>query len=194
MIKKWLEPVLTLQDKCRGRYRWESFEDMAEWCQTKCPVQCRYDKRYPFKKLYNLPGLGELTETQFEKLRTSTIAFTTIPEYDSSGNEVHRCITAYGLDGAVFVKSFKDGILETTRNEIEAKHFYSDEEADKVLEYLRDTQHPWTIALRDFEGYNSVSACVHYPNENWDNNGNLQPALINKTVLEWYNDRNEEPS
>ena len=109
-----------------------------------------------------------------------------IPDYDNSGRVLHSYFTAYGLHGAVFVKSFNDGVLETTRNEIEAKHFYSDDEADKVLEYIRDTQHPWTIALQDFKGDKSVAACVHYPNYHWGNNGNLQPALMHKTVREWY--------
>ena len=191
MNDAWLEPEQTIQNKCRGRYHWESFGEMAEWCQTKCPVRCRYEKRYPFEDAYFVPGLGKLTKDQFEKLRTCTIAFTMIPDYDDSGREVHWYMTAYGHDGAVFVKGFKDGVLETTRNEIEAKHFYSDDEADKVLEYLRDTQHPWTIALQDFKGNESVSACVHYPNRYWNNNGNLQPSLMHKTVQEW-NEEHEQ--
>lgn len=185
---KWLEPVLTLQDKCIGRYRGKSIEEMVEWCQTKCPVQCRYYKRYPFEEVYVICGIGELTKNQFKNFRTSIIAFTMIPEYDYNGNEKHSYFTAYGYNGAVFVKSFKEGVLETTQNETEAKHFYSDEEADKVLEYLRDVKHPWTIALHDFKGFESICACVHYPNYNWSNNGNLQPALIHKTVQEWCED------
>lgn len=180
---EWTKPRLSLQDKCRGRHRWKSFEEMFEWCQTKCPIQCRYNKRYPFEKTYIVSD-KILTESQFKNFRTSTIAFTMIPEYDSNNNEVHNYFTAYGHRGAVFVKDFKDGILETTRDMKETKHFYSDDEADKVLEYLRDVKHPWTIALHNFKGYESVSACVHYPNYNWNNNGNLQPALINKTVQE----------
>ena len=187
----WLKPEQILQNKCRGRHNWESFREMTEWCQTKCPVQCRYDKRYPFEEVYIVPGLERLTKNQFEKLRTCTIAFTMVPEYDNSGREIHRYSTAYGYDDAVFVKSFKDGVLKTTRNEIEAKHFYSDNEADEILEYLRDIQHPWTIALRDFEGNESVSACVHYPNFHWNNNGNLQPALIHKTVQEWHKEHEQ---
>lgn len=187
---EWFKPVLTLQNKCRGRYRGKSIEEMVEWCQTKCPVQCRYYKRHPFEEVYIICGIGELTKSQFENFRTSTIAFTMIPEYNSDGNEVHRYFTAYGYNGAEFVKSFKDGVLETTRNKTEAKHFYSDDDADSVLEYLRDVKHPWTIALHNFKGNESVSACVHYPNYNWDDNGNLQPSLINKTVQEWLDTRN----
>lgn len=183
MNVEWFKPVLTLQNKCRGRYRGKSIEEMVEWCQTKCPVHCSY-KGYPFEKSYVVCN-KTLTEPQFRNFRTSTIAFTMIPEYDSNGNEVHNYFTAYGYNGAVFVKDFKEGILETTRDKMEAKHFYLDDEADKVLEYLRDVKHPWTIALHDFKGYESVSACVHYPNYNWSNNGNLQPALIHKTVQEW---------
>lgn len=107
----WLEPKQILQNKCIGRHHWESFGEMCEWCQTKCPVRCRYEKRYPFEDAYFVPGLGKLTKDQFEKLRTCTIAFTMIPDYDDSGREVHWYFTAYGHDGAVFVKSFKDGVL-----------------------------------------------------------------------------------
>jgi len=188
MNVEWLKPKLTLQNKCRGRYKWKSFKEMTEWCETKCPIQCRYDKRYPFEKFYIVRSIGRLTESQFKNFRTSTIAFTVIPEYNSNGDEVHSYFTAYGHDGAVFVKDFKDNILETTQDKMEAKHFYLDDEADKVLEYLRDVKHPWTIALHNFKGYESVSACVHYPNYNWSNNGNLQPALIHKTVQEWCKD------
>jgi hypothetical protein len=191
MNSVWLKPEQTLQNKCRGRHHWESFEEMAVWCRTKCPVQCRWDKRYPFEDAYFVPGLGKLTKDQFEKLQTCTIAFTMVPEHDINGHEEHWYLTAYGHNGAVFVKSFKDGVLETTRNAIEAKHFYSDDEADKVLEYLRDTQHPWTIALQDFEGNKSVCASVHYPNRNWNNNGNLQPSLMHKTVREWDEEHNQ---
>lgn len=134
-----------------------------------------------------------MTKDQFEKLHTCTIAFTKTPNYNNSGYEVHWYFTAYGLDDdAVFVKSFEDGVLETTRNEIEAKHFYSDDEVDKALEYLRDTQHPWTIALQDFEGNKSVSAGVHYPNSYWSNNGNLQPSMMHKTVREWNEEHKQQ--
>lgn len=185
MNDAWLKPERILKISCMGRHHWESFEEMVEWCQTKCPVQCRWDKRHPFEEVYIVPGLRKLTKDQFEKLQTCTIAFTMVPDHDINGHEVHWYMTAYGHNGAVFVKSFKDGVLETTRNAIEAKHFYSDDEANKVLEYLRDTQHPWTIALQDFEGNKSVSAGVHYPNGYWRNNGNLQPSLMHKTVREW---------
>lgn len=192
MNESWLKPQKEIRNGCWGRYHWKSFEDMVEWCQTKCPVRCRYDKRYPFEDSYFVPGLGELNRYQFDKLRTCTIAFTTIPDYDLEGREVHKYFTAYGHDGAVFVKNFKDDVLETTRNVIEAKHFYYDDEVDKVLEYLRDTQHPWTIALQEFNGNKSVSACVHYPNHHWNNNGNLQPSLMRKTMQEWKEEHEQQ--
>ena len=189
---EWCEKEYYLLDKCRCRYGYTSVEDMYDFCMTKCILKehCGF-MRTPFVYKYYVPGLGPISEHAFEELKTCIVAFSTTPEYDSSGREYHSCGIIYNKVDTVFVKDFRDGNLVTTREINEAKHFTSDKECDDALEYVVNNKKPFTIVVVDYKGNKIVCECVHYPNRYWSINGNLQPSLMHKSVNEWHQEHDK---
>ena len=84
-----------------------------------------------------------------------------------------------------YVTSYKDGRIKTSCNEKDAKHFTDDIECTKCMEQIIATRHPWTIAVWYYEKGNCLGECVHYPNEYWKINNNLQPSLMNRSVSDF---------
>jgi len=189
---EWCEKVNHLKDICRCRYSYTSVEDMYDFCMTKCRLKehCGF-MRTPFVYKYNVPGLGLVSESDFEELRTCIIVVKITPEY-VNGHPWRSCTSMlYGDVNSVFVKDFKDGELTNTRNICEAKHFMSDKECDEVLEYIVNNKNPFAITIAEYKGNSITSSCIHYPNEYWSINGGLQPSLMNKSVKEWHQEHDK---
>ena len=171
-----MEKRFRLRDKCRGRFGYPSNEhDIFVEC-GKCRMECR--DRNPIEYVYDVPGYGEVSEERFRNLTSCVVLFSTEPEYTYSC-ECH----------GKFVKWFKDGRLETTREEEEAERFFRDTDVDRVMETLRKTYPVWTIAVWEYKGDRRMSEVAHYPNEHWGDNDNLQPSLMHKTVGDWLEEK-----
>ena len=84
-----------------------------------------------------------------------------------------------------YVTSYENGRIETSCDEKDAKHFTDDIECTKCMEQIIATRHPWTIAVWHYERGKCLCEGVHYPNENWKDNNNLQPSLMNRSITDF---------
>lgn len=84
-----------------------------------------------------------------------------------------------------YIESYKNGNIKVTYDKEKAKRFTDDVECTKCMEQIIATRHPWTIAVWHYERGNCLCECVHYPNEHWNDNNNLQPSLMNRSVMEF---------
>lgn len=126
-------------------------------------------------------------------MRSCIVLFTTEPEYwdDKKSKPLHSYSGSFFHKNPVYyVTSYKDGIIGTSRNEKDAKHFTNDVECTKCMEQIVATKNPWTIAVWNYEtkqygDKKRVSECVHYPNVHWHRNNNLQPSLMYRSVSDF---------
>jgi hypothetical protein len=126
-------------------------------------------------------------------MRSCIVLFTTTPEYRDDekrkplhyyGGGFHFGIPTY------YVTSYKDGRIGTSLNKKDAKHFTNDVECTKCMEQIVATKNPWTIAVWNYEtnkyGEKKLTfEGVHYPNEHWSRNNNLQPSLMYRSVSDF---------
>ena len=121
-------------------------------------------------------------------MKSCIVLFTTTPEYwdDETARPLH-CYSGSFLhkNPIYYVTSYKDGKIKTSCNEKDAKHFTDDIECTKCMEQIIATHHPWTIAVWQYEKGKCLCECVHYPNEYWKVNNNLQPSLMNRSVSDF---------
>lgn len=175
---------LHLKDKCRGRFHYHTLDQLYKACQlcsgcrTKDPIEVKYGVR----------SIGYVSEEKYNKLPNCVIVFSIEPSYYNDGSPYHSCLCE---NNRWYVKSFEDGRLEITKNEEEADVFFSDKLVDECMQYIITNKKPWTISIWEYNGNKAVSECVHYPNEHWWNNKNLQPSLMNKSVADWMKEHNE---
>ena len=121
-------------------------------------------------------------------MRSCIVLFTTEPEYwdDEKTKPLHSYSGSFFHKNPVYyVTSYKDGVIGTSRNEKDAKHFTNDVECTKCMEQIVATKNPWTIAVHSYNGDKAIAECVHYPNEHWGKNNNLQPSLMNMSVSDF---------
>ena len=126
-------------------------------------------------------------------MRSCIVLFTTEPEYwdDEKTKPLHSYSGSFFHKNPVYyVTSYKDGVIGTSRNEKDAKHFTNDVECTKCMEQIVATKNPWTIAVWNYEtkqygDKRRVSECVHYPNVHWHRNNNLQPSLMYRSVSDF---------
>ena len=126
-------------------------------------------------------------------MRSCIVLFTTEPEYwdDEKTKSLHSYSGSFFHKNPVYyVTSYKDGVIGTSRNEKDAKHFTNDVECTKCMEQIVATKNPWTIAVWHYENTQygdkrRICECVHYPNVHWHRNNNLQPSLMNRSVSDF---------
>lgn len=126
-------------------------------------------------------------------MRSCIVLFTTTPEYwdDEKAKPLHSYSGSFFHKNPIYyVTSYKDGVIGTSRNEKDAKHFTNDVECTKCMEQIVATKNPWTIAVWNYEtkqygDKRRVSECVHYPNVHWHRNNNLQPSLMYRSVSDF---------
>jgi len=169
-----------LKNKCRGRFGYPLTEEEMYLMCEKCHG-CR--AKDPIEYEYYIPELGYIKEGEYNKKRNCIIVFSTNKEYYADGTPRHDCLCERDRN---FVKGFKDGKLITTREEDEAYQFFLDEQVDSCMSYILAHKNPWTVSIWNYEGNKIVLESVHYPNEHWSINGNLQPSLMNKTLSQWH--------
>ena len=126
-------------------------------------------------------------------MRSCIVLFTTTPEYwdDEKKRPLHYYGGSFHFGTPIYyVTSYKDGRIGTSLNKKDAKHFTDDVECTKCMEQIVATKKPWTIAVWDYEtnkyGDKKLTfESVHYPNEHWGNNNNLQPSLMYRSVSDF---------
>ena len=121
-------------------------------------------------------------------MKSCIVLFTTTPEYwDDEKTRPLHCYSGSFLhkNPIYYVTSYKDGKIKTSCNEKDAKHFTDGIECTKCMEQIIATRNPWTIAVWHYERGKCLCECVHYPNENWKDNNNLQPSLMNRSVMDF---------
>ena len=126
-------------------------------------------------------------------MRSCIVLFTTTPEYwdDEKTKPLHFYLGSFLHKNPIYyVTSYKDGIIGTSHNEKDAKHFTNDVECTKCMEQIVATKNPWTIAVWHYEtkqygDKRRIFECVHYPNEHWHRNNNLQPSLMYRSVSDF---------
>ena len=178
--------MIELKDKCRGRgFHPETYEEALELCRTVCK-RCPERLMDPVEHKPLKTDFGDYPYVKPQKPKPekyNVVVFSTIPEYTKDGEPWHVFWVSMSLDRK-FVKSFKDGKLETTNNEDEAYKFKDDDECTACMEFIIKNEHPWTIALWD-----DVGQMVAYPNENWGKNNNLMPSLMHRTVADFHKEK-----
>ena len=121
-------------------------------------------------------------------MRSCIVLFTTTPEYwdNEKLKPLHSYMGSFcGRNTIYYVKSYKDGIIDISYNKDEAMRFTNDEFCTECMEQIVATKNPWTIAVHNYHNGKCVSECVHYPNEHWHKNNNLQPSLMYMSVKEF---------
>ena len=121
-------------------------------------------------------------------MKSCIVLFTTIPEYwdDEKTRPLHSYMGSFCHKNPVYyVESYKDGNIKVTYDKEKAKRFTNDVECTKCMEQIIATRNPWTIAVWHYERGNCLCERVHYPNEHWNDNNNLQPSLMNRSVMEF---------
>lgn len=180
------EKIINIKNKCRGRFRYTSIDEIYEACQ-----RCNgCNQKNPFEYVYYVPEKGGyISETKYDKTPNCIIVLSFNEDYDSDGNPYHTCLCE---KDRWFIKLFKNNKLEITRNEEDAYQFFSDDDVDECMERLISDKHPWTISIWEFTGNKPICECVHYPNEHWCVNRYIQPSLMNKTVDEWLKEHSRD--
>ena len=121
-------------------------------------------------------------------MKNCIVLFTTIPEYwdDEKTKPLHSYMGSFCHKNPVYyIESYKGGNIKVTYDKEKAKRFTDDVECTKCMEQIIATYHPWTIAVWHYERGNCLCECVHYPNEHWKDNNNLQPSLMNRSIMEF---------
>lgn len=121
-------------------------------------------------------------------MRSCIVLFTTTPEYwdDEKTKPLHSYSGSFFHKNPVYyVTSYKDGKIGISRYKEDAKYFTDDVECTKCMEQIVATKNPWTIAVWHYKGNKCEFECVHYPNEHWHRNNNLQPSLMNRSVSDF---------
>ena len=121
-------------------------------------------------------------------MKSCIVLFTMIPEYwdDEKTRPLHSYMGSFCHKNPVYyVESYKNGNIKVTYDKEKAKRFTDDIECTKCMEQIIATRHPWTIAVWHYERGNCLCECVHYPNEHWNDNNNLQPSLMNRSVIDF---------
>lgn len=173
----------TLKNRCRGRFGYpSSLREGYEMC-GRCTMNCR--DRDPWEEKVYVPGKGYVSSSGYDKMENCVILFSRARSYDCKGNEWHTCMCEMDQ---TFVKRWdmEKRELELTRREEEACQFFSDEEVDSCMEYIKEKHDPWTIATWNYQGDAIKSEVAHYPNEYWACNDRLQPSLMYEDVIGWH--------
>ena len=121
-------------------------------------------------------------------MKSCIVLFTTIPEYwdDEKTRPLHSYMGSFCHKNPVYyVESYKNGNIKVTYDKEKAKRFTNDVECTKCMEQIIATRNPWTIAVWHYERGNCLCECVHYPNEHWKDNNNLQPSLMNRSITDF---------
>ena len=123
-------------------------------------------------------------------MKNCIVLFTTTPEYwdDEKTRPLHSYSGSFFHKNPIYyVESYKNGNIEITYDKEKAKRFTDDIECTKCMEQIISTRNPWTIAVWHYEGNRCVCECVHYPNEHWHRNNNLQPSLMYRSITDFEN-------
>ena len=121
-------------------------------------------------------------------MKSCIVLFTTIPEYwdDKKTRPLHSYMGSFCHKNPVYyVESYKNGNIKVTYDKEKAKRFTDDIECTKCMEQIIAMRNPWTIAVWHYERGKCLCECVHYPNEYWKVNNNLQPSLMNRSVSDF---------
>ena len=121
-------------------------------------------------------------------MRSCIVLFTTEPEYwdDEKQKPLHSYMGSFfGRNTVYYIKSYKNGEIDITYDKKDAMRFTSDDLCTECMEQIIATKNPWTIAVHSYNGDKAIAECVHYPNEHWGKNNNLQPSLMNMSVSDF---------
>ena len=135
----------------------------------KCSETIRSEKPQPIPKSIFSPPPPRPKKRNYAK-----IVIAKDPEYHTDGTAWHSYWGGW-FGNRFFVKSFKDGKVELSKEEKDACKFYDDRECDECMARLIIDHHVWTISIWE-DGFQGV----HYPNNHWCDNGFLQPSFINR--------------